>query len=71
MKIECKINIDLQEIQKEYKNKFLNNEDIYHYISENIDKSQKINLSFKDIQTEEIGNRGFLSQILEKFNQQT
>ena len=48
MKIECKINIDLQEIQKEYKNKFLNNEDIYHYISENIE-------------TEEVGNRGFLS----------
>jgi len=69
MKIECTINIDLKEIQKKYKNQHLNNEKIYDYISENIGKSQKMNLSFKDMQTKEIGNRGFLSQILKRFNQ--
>ena len=69
MKIECTIDIDLKEIQKEHKNQLLDNEKIYNYISENIGKSQKINLFFKDMQTKKVGNRGFLSQILEKFNQ--
>jgi len=40
MEIECIINIDLEDVQKEYNNQHINNEKFYEYIATNISKSK-------------------------------